>query len=122
MSTRQLADQLLAILSATLCFLQEVLGSNLARSPVKRPAKSSPFLVKVLANAHVDVKALKMALYGFLISAPISHILVGALQKAFAGKTSAKAKIAQILANNLLIAPIQTSGGCTYDYVSVTGN
>lgn len=50
-----------------------------------------------------------MAIYGAFVSAPMSHYLVGALQKVFAGKTSGRAKIAQILANNLLIAPIQTA-------------
>lgn len=50
-----------------------------------------------------------MAIYGFLVSAPLSHILIGVLQKAFAGQTSTRAKISQILASNLLIAPIQTS-------------
>ena len=64
----------------------------------------------VLARAHVDVKALKMGIYGFLISAPLGHFLVGTLQKAFAGKTGVGAKIGQILASNLLIAPIQAAG------------
>lgn len=96
--------------TATLCFLQEVLGSNLAHLPVKRPSKDTPFLFHALANVHVDIKAVKMAIYGFLVSAPISHVLIGTLQKAFAGKTGAGAKIAQILASNLLISPIQTSG------------
>jgi peroxisomal membrane protein 2 len=50
-----------------------------------------------------------MALYGFFISAPLGHFLVGALQKAFAGKTGTAAKIGQIVASNLLIAPIQAA-------------
>jgi hypothetical protein len=95
---------------AAICFLQEVLGSNLAGMPVKRPSKDAPLLLHVLARSHVDVKALKMALYGFLVSAPIGHVLIGTLQKAFAGKTGMSAKIAQLLASNLLIAPIQTVG------------
>jgi len=97
-----------AITSATLCFLQEVLGSNLAGVPVKKPAKDAPVIAHLLARSHVDIKAVKMAVYGFLVSAPIGHYLVGALQKAFAGKTGAGAKIGQILASNLLVAPIQT--------------
>lgn len=96
--------------SATLCFLQEVLGSSLAGMPVKRPAKDTFWLLHALAGTHVDVKALKMALYGFFISAPIGHVLIGTLQKAFAGKTGVGAKIAQIVASNLLVAPIQTTG------------
>ena len=75
-----------------------------------RPPKDASPLVRTLAAAHIDVKALKMALYGFLVSAPLSHFLVSQLQKAFAGKTSGAAKLGQILANNLVVAPIQTAG------------
>ncbi|KAJ6604518.1 hypothetical protein DFH09DRAFT_1018681 [Mycena vulgaris] len=98
-----------AVTTATLCFLQEVLGSNIAKMPVKKPAHNAPVVLQLLARAHVDVRAVKMALYGFLVSAPLSHFLVGTLQKAFAGKTGTGAKVAQIVANNLLVAPIQTS-------------
>ena len=52
-----------------------------------------------------------MAIYGFFISAPLGHVLVGLLQRAFAGKTGARAKLGQILASNLLVAPVQASGG-----------
>lgn len=77
---------------------------------MKRPSKDAPFIAHILAQAHVDSKAVKMAIYGFLVSAPLGHVLVGALQRAFAGRTGTRARIAQILASNLLIAPIQTSG------------
>jgi peroxisomal membrane protein 2 len=77
---------------------------------VKRPPKDAPSVVHILARGHVDLQAVKMALYGFLVSAPLGHFLVGALQKAFAGRTGLAARIAQILASNLLIAPIQTTG------------
>ena len=78
--------------------------------PTKRPVKDASWLQHCLAGSHIDVKALKMALYGLLVSAPIGHVLIGALQKAFAGKTGTGAKIAQILASNLLVAPVQTAG------------
>ncbi|KIM47872.1 hypothetical protein M413DRAFT_439550 [Hebeloma cylindrosporum] len=97
-----------AITTGTLCFLQEVLGSNLSGTPANVSKDASP-LVRALGSAHIDTKAVKMAIYGFLVSAPLSHFLIGILQKAFAGQTSTRAKIAQILASNLLIAPIQTS-------------
>jgi peroxisomal membrane protein 2 len=96
--------------SAVLCFLQEVLGSNFAHVPVNKPSKDAPFILHALARSHVDMKGIKMAIYGFLVSAPLSHFLVGALQKGFAGKTGTSARIAQIVANNLLIAPVQTAG------------
>lgn len=81
--------------------------------PVKKPSKDAPFLLHVLARSHVNLKAVKMAIYGFLVSAPLSHILVGTLQKAFAGKTGTSWRIGQILASNLLVAPIQAAGACT---------
>lgn len=60
-----------------------------------------------------------MAVYGSCVSAPLGHLLVGTLQRAFAGKTGTGAKIAQILASNLLIAPIQTTGAFDLGFVSV---
>ncbi|KAF5384997.1 hypothetical protein D9615_001403 [Tricholomella constricta] len=98
-----------AITTGTLCFLQEVLGSTIARVPVQTPAKNAPSVVHLLAALNIDLKALKMAIYGFLVSAPMGHFLTGALQKAFAGKTGTSAKIAQILANSLLVSPIQSA-------------
>ncbi|KAF8167762.1 hypothetical protein B0H34DRAFT_792456 [Crassisporium funariophilum] len=97
-----------AITTASLCFLQEVLGSNLSGSPAK-VSKDSSGVVRSLESVHVNAKAVKMAIYGFLVSAPLSHFLVGLLQKAFIGKTSTGAKVAQIVANSLLVSPIQTS-------------
>ena len=92
-----------------LCFLQEVLGSNLSGTPAN-VSKGASAMVRSLQSVHLNAKAIKMAIYGFLVSAPISHLLVGILQKAFAGKTSPRARVMQILANNLFVAPIQASG------------
>lgn len=92
-----------------LCFLQEVLGSRIAGSRPKISKNPSP-IVRSLASVYVDSTAAKMALYGFLVSAPLSHYLVGALQKAFKGRTTPRDRILQILASNLLISPIQISG------------
>jgi len=98
-----------AATTAVLCFLQEVLASNFAGVPPRKVSKDAPAAMHVLARSHVDVKALKMGIYGFLISAPLGHFLVGTLQKAFAGRKGVGAKIGQILASNLLIAPIQAA-------------
>jgi peroxisomal membrane protein 2 len=98
-----------ATTSAVLCFLQEVLGSNFAGVPVKKPARNAPLVAHILARGHIDVKAVKMALYGFFVAAPLGHYLVGTLQRVFAGRTGTGARIGQILASNLLIAPIQTT-------------
>jgi len=92
-----------------------VLGSHLAKVPASQPAKDAPFFIHALAHAKVDTRAIKMALYGFLVSAPIGHILVGELQRAFAGRTGRAAKVGQIVASNLIVAPIQTF--CEYNCV-----
>ncbi|CAN8096842.1 unnamed protein product [Discula destructiva] len=51
----------------------------------------------------------KMAAYGAFVSAPLGSLLIYLLQKVFKGRTSLRAKILQILASNLIIAPIQNS-------------
>ncbi|EAU29485.1 hypothetical protein ATEG_10036 [Aspergillus terreus NIH2624] len=58
---------------------------------------------------YFSARVPKMLLYGMFISAPLGHFLIGILQKVFAGRTSLKAKILQILASNLIISPIQNT-------------
>ncbi|KAG2755529.1 hypothetical protein P692DRAFT_20826552 [Suillus brevipes Sb2] len=98
-----------ALTSSTFCFLQEVIGSNVAGLPPPQISKDAAPLTKALARARIDSKAVKMALYGFFVSAPMGHFLVGMLQKAFAGKTGLKARLGQLLASNLLISPINAA-------------
>jgi len=93
--------------TGTLCFLQEVLGSHLAHEPVRPAPKNAPVYSHLLAHAKVDARAGKMALYGFLVSAPLSHVLVGQLQRVFAGRTGRAAKIGQVVASSLIVSPIQ---------------
>jgi len=97
-----------ALTTATLCFLQEVLGSKIAGAVPKVHKNASP-LARTLASFYIDAKAAKMAVYGLLVSAPLSHYLFGVLQKTFEGKSSFRDKIRQILASNLLISPIQVA-------------
>lgn len=85
-----------------------MLGSHLASVPVRQPPKDAPLYSHVLARAKVDARAVKMAIYGLLVSAPLSHVLIGELQKAFAGKTGRAAKLGQVVASNLIVSPIQT--------------
>jgi hypothetical protein len=87
-----------------------VLGSHLAGVPARQPAKDAPLYSHVLARAKVNTRAVKVALYGFLVSAPLSHVLVGQLQKAFSGRTGRAARLGQIFASNLIVSPIQTFG------------
>jgi len=98
-----------AVTSAILCFFQETLASHLAGVPIQRPPKDAPTIAHALAKAKIDSKTLKMAAYGMFVSAPLGHLLVGRLQRAFVGKTGTRWKIAQILSSNLLVAPIQTT-------------
>ncbi|KAK2072332.1 hypothetical protein P8C59_006691 [Phyllachora maydis] len=82
--------------AGTLGGLQELLASFLAKD----------------RNKHGDyftARVPKMAAYGALVSAPLGHVLIWALQKAFGDRTSLRAKVLQILASNLVIAPIQNS-------------
>ena len=82
--------------SGTLAALQELLASWLAHDKSKH-------------GHYFSSRIPKMAAYGALISAPLGHVLIGFLQRMFAGRTSLRAKIFQILVSNLIVAPIQNS-------------
>lgn len=78
------------VTSGSLSGLQEVLASWIAHDRNK--------------NGHYFTSRVpKMAIYGAFVSAPLGHILINILQRAFAGRTSLKAKILQILASNLIV-------------------
>ncbi|KAL9715913.1 hypothetical protein Ac2012v2_000356 [Leucoagaricus gongylophorus] len=98
-----------AFTTATLSFFQEVLASNFAGVPRPPVSSNVPFLFAFLSRAHIDLRAVKMAIYGFFISAPLNHTLVGQLQKAFSGKEGFKYKVAQLAANSLLVSPVTVS-------------
>jgi len=82
--------------SGTLSGAQELLASWIAHD-------------KNVNGHYFTSRVPKMALYGSFISAPMGHVLITLLQRVFAGRTSLKAKIMQILASNLIISPIQNS-------------
>ncbi|CAL8574057.1 hypothetical protein XPA_000030 [Xanthoria parietina] len=82
--------------SGTLAATQEVLASWIAHDRTKH-------------GHYLSARVPKMALYGAFISAPLGHVLITILQKMFAGSTSLKAKILQILVSNLIVSPIQNS-------------
>ena len=82
--------------SGSLAALQELLASWIAHDRSK--------------NGHyLTARVPKMAIYGAFVSAPLGHLLIGILQRVFAGRTSARAKVLQILVSNLIISPIQNS-------------
>ena len=76
--------------SGSLAALQEVLASWIAKD---RSNNGTYFTSRVP----------KMAAYGAFISAPLGHFLIKILQKMFAGRTSLRAKILQILVSNLVV-------------------
>lgn len=86
-----------ACTSLVLNSLSEILASYLAGE--KDPKTKS----------YISSRVPKMALYGFFVSAPLSHYLVNALQTPFKGKVGAKWKLLQLLASQLIVTPIQNS-------------
>ncbi|EPQ31829.1 uncharacterized protein PFL1_00028 [Pseudozyma flocculosa PF-1] len=84
--------------------------SKLPPSPVseKQAAQQQPLrLVQAyLESVGINDRAFKMALYGGFISAPLGHVMTGMLQRAFAGRTSTKDKILQIITSNLTASVI----------------
>lgn len=79
--------------SGVLSGLQEILASWIAHDVSKH-------------GHYFSARVPKMLLYGMFISAPLGHFLVGILQKIFAGRTSLKAKILQILVSNLVVCSL----------------
>lgn len=101
-------------LIAVLQILQEMLAGRLAGVPTKRVAKDAPLYERLAAKLGVDDRTFKMSLYGFFVSAPLSHFLTGYLQKAFAGKTNTlPGKLKQIATSALTVSPIMISGACS---------
>lgn len=77
--------------SGTLSALQELLASWIAHDRNR--------------NGHYFTSRVpKMAIYGAFVAAPTGHFLIWLLQKVFAGRTSLKAKILQILVSNLIVS------------------
>ena len=93
--------------AGVLSFVQEITASHLAGVPSPRPTTT---LEAALSQAKITPRAFAMAVYGAFISAPLNHVLVGRLQRAFAGKTTPKDRVLQILANSVFVAPTTTVG------------
>jgi hypothetical protein len=79
------------VTSGALAGLQEFLASWIAKDRSK--------------NGHYFTSRVpKMAVYGAFVSAPLGHVMIAILQRVFAGRTSLKAKILQILVSNLVVS------------------
>ena len=98
-----------ALTSALLQFASDAVANQLAGV---RPAagKGASATAQALAVVRADATSLKLGLYGALVAGPLGHLLSSALARAFAGRTSARARLGMLLANNLLVAPINTVG------------
>jgi len=81
--------------SGTLAGLQEVLASWIAHDKNKH-------------GHYFTSRVPKMAIYGAFVSAPLGHVLISILQRVFAGRTSLKAKILQIITSNLIVSSCPT--------------
>lgn len=64
------------------------------------------FIKNILATLGINDRAIKMFIYGAAVSAPLGHVMTGALQRAFAGKTTPKDKIAQIVTSSLTVTVV----------------
>ena len=73
--------------SGSLAALQEFLASWIAKDRNK-------------SGHYFTSRVPKMAVYGAFISAPLGHVMISLLQKAFRGRTSLKSKILQIIVSN----------------------
>lgn len=61
---------------------------------------------RVLKELGVSTKALQMATYGALISAPLSHFFTGFFQRLFKGRTGLAARLGQIVLMQVIQSPI----------------
>jgi len=105
LSTNELRTK--AITAGVLGFLQEVLARHLAGVPSRKVHPSAGPLEHLFAASKVNAKAIKMALFGFLVSAPLGHAMVKAMHRVFAGRTGPAAKLGMLAASLLVVAPIQ---------------
>ncbi|EWC48180.1 hypothetical protein DRE_02284 [Drechslerella stenobrocha 248] len=81
------------VTSGTLSALQELLASIIAGDKKH--------------GSYLTPRVPMMAIYGAFISAPLGHLLINVLQRAFRNRSSTRAKIFQILVSNFVVAPIQ---------------
>jgi hypothetical protein len=79
------------ITSGTLQAFQEYLASYLTGTKNKD-------------GGYFSDRVVKMSLYGIFLQAPLNHVLVTNIQKMFAGRTRALAKVQQLIFNNLTVS------------------
>lgn len=85
--------------SGSLAGLQEFLASWIAKDRSR-------------SGSYLSSRVPKMMVYGAFVAAPLGHLLIKILQKTFAGRTSLKAKIMQIIVSNLIVSPCSEPALC----------
>jgi hypothetical protein len=88
-------------------FLSEVIARHLAGVPAKHVGKHSPWWKRFLAKAKINPKAVKMALYGLLVAAPLNHYMVSTMHKFIPHNTNAAVQWRKIALSMVLITPVQ---------------
>lgn len=102
--TKQLTSGILSALAEVLA--GHIAGTNPAHTHSKATSSSgSPMdiVTSTLRTIGLDARAAKMFIYGSLVSAPLNHHMVGALQRAFAGRTTPRDRILQIIVSQLTV-------------------
>ncbi|BGP41180.1 hypothetical protein JCM10449v2_005154 [Rhodotorula kratochvilovae] len=94
--------------------LSELISTQLARRTSAQHASSSAFPSKLPNLSPIAIvkryrQALKLAAYGFFVGAPLDHFLYGLLARAFAGRTSRHARVAEVATATVAILPVQNA-------------
>jgi len=102
-----------AITSGTLAFIQEITAQivsvQLRRHFIqKKSLKEKDEETKAYSGVDLN-RAVKMFLYGFLVSGPLAHYMYSKLAQVFFGRRGAAASILQLLVSNLVISPFQNT-------------
>ncbi|GAA6044064.1 hypothetical protein JCM8097_005011 [Rhodosporidiobolus ruineniae] len=105
--------------SGSLYLISELVSSAVAAKslPPSARAKLNPEGAVGSGKGEVSVRqlwsqfgpAVKLAAYGFFVAAPLDHHLYELLGRVFAGRTSEKARVLEVVASNTVILPIQNA-------------
>ncbi|GJN89974.1 hypothetical protein Rhopal_002963-T1 [Rhodotorula paludigena] len=101
--------------SGLLYLVSEIVSTQLAKPTAGRQyaaaagGKEAKERLSPLRVLQQSKPALKLAGYGALIAAPLDHVLYSLLARAFAGRTSRRARVGEVVAANALILPVQNA-------------
>ncbi|GAA6031884.1 hypothetical protein JCM8097_003318 [Rhodosporidiobolus ruineniae] len=98
-----------SLTSGSLSILSEIIAGHVSGSPPPPLSAKERTGFLPLDLIKQNRKALQLGAYGFFVAAPLGHSLLNILQRVFRGKTSARAKVLQIVCSNLFITPVLQS-------------